>query len=265
MSLAEFDKAMRDILQVPQLFAAKPVLLRAFNAAKAKSKSDSSYGDDYIEKSEYRHLLKYLRIYYEYFVAFQRIDVNGDRRISYKEFERAAPYLQRWGIDTSNLQREWSECDQDGGGQVLFDEFAYWAIKKNLDIEDDDDDDDNTDSDPDYAVDRDISERELKLYAQKQKQKPPLKLKNHDSKIWEELRRKLPWKKTATDKRLRDEQWRILDNNKNGLLSLAEFDKGLRDVLELPVLFKTKPVIIRAFTSAKSKVKSNADAGDDYI
>lgn len=29
----------------------------------------------------------------------------------------------------------------NGGGKVLFDEFANWAIKKNLDLDDDDDDD----------------------------------------------------------------------------------------------------------------------------
>ena len=31
------------------------------------------------------------------------------------------------------------EIDGNKGGFVLFDEFATWAIKKNLDLEDDDD------------------------------------------------------------------------------------------------------------------------------
>lgn len=35
--------------------------------------------------------------------------------------------------------------------------------------------------------------------------------------------------------------------NGNGYLSLAEIDKGIRDVLELPELFQLKPVIIRAY------------------
>ena len=53
--------------------------------------------------------------------------------------------------------------------------------------------------------------------------------------------------------------------NGNGLLSLAEIDKGLRDVIRLPALFKTKPVLMRAFTAAKTKVKSKSIYGDDYI
>jgi len=52
------------------LFKTKPVILRAFNSAKGKVKSANSQGDDYVEKSEYRFLLKYLRQYYEYWVAF---------------------------------------------------------------------------------------------------------------------------------------------------------------------------------------------------
>lgn len=44
------------------------------------------YGDDYITKDEYRFLLKYLRMYYEYWVAFDQIDLDSDGRISYKEF-----------------------------------------------------------------------------------------------------------------------------------------------------------------------------------
>ena len=48
--------------------------------------SKSKHGDDYIEKNEYRYLLKYLRQYYEYWVAFDQIDLNNDRRITYGEF-----------------------------------------------------------------------------------------------------------------------------------------------------------------------------------
>jgi hypothetical protein len=48
-------------------------------------------------------------------------------------------------------------------------------------------------------------------------------------------------------------------------VSLAEVDKGLRDVLNLPVLFDTKPVLIRAFTAAKKKLKSSNEHGDNYV
>jgi hypothetical protein len=35
--------------------------------------------------------------------------------------------------------------------------------------------------------------------------------------------------------------------NGNGYLSLAEVDKGLRDVVKIPTIFDVKPVIMRAF------------------
>ncbi len=115
--------------------------MRAFQTAKTKVKSKSPHGDDYITKGEYRYLLKYLRQYYEYWVAFDKIDTNDDRRVSHTEFVQAKPELEKWGIDMSHPQARWAECDRDGGGFVLFIEFCDWAIKKNLDLEDDDDDD----------------------------------------------------------------------------------------------------------------------------
>lgn len=91
LSLAELDKGVRDIIRIPILFETKPVLMRAFNAAKAKGKAKNQYSDDYIEKSEYRILLKYIRMYYEYWVAFDLIDLDGDKRITFKEFKSATP------------------------------------------------------------------------------------------------------------------------------------------------------------------------------
>lgn len=104
VSLAEFDKAVLSVLNFPKLFQTKSVLIRAFSAAKGRGNSKSRYGEDYIEKGEYRHLLKYIRQYYEYYVAFERVDTDGDKRISKEEFEKAAPYLERWGIDMKNPQ-----------------------------------------------------------------------------------------------------------------------------------------------------------------
>ena len=91
LSLAEVDKGLRDIIRLPALFNAKPVIQRAFTAAKTKVKSKSMYGDDYIQKSEYRFFLKYLRMYYEYWVAFDLIDLDGDKRLTFKEFQIATP------------------------------------------------------------------------------------------------------------------------------------------------------------------------------
>lgn len=137
LSLAEVDKGMKDI-GLPTLFDIKPVLMRAFQAAKSVAPSTSKQDDDYIQKREYRLLLQYLRQYYELWLAFERVDQDGDRRVSFKEFEQAIETMAKWGIDMSDPQAQWKECDADGGGMVLFVEFSDWAIKKGLDLEDDD-------------------------------------------------------------------------------------------------------------------------------
>lgn len=53
--------------------------------------------------------------------------------------------------------------------------------------------------------------------------------------------------------------------NNNGYLSLAELDKAMRDVLNLPALFNLKPVLMRAFQSAKNKIPAKNKHGDDYV
>ena len=129
VSLAEVDKGMRDVVRLPKLFDLKPVLMRAFMAAKTYYKSNSKHGDDYVSKMEFRILLKYLRQYYELWEAFDKIDTSDDRRVSHSEFIAAKPLLERWGINMSNPEAQWRKCDADGGGMVLFIEFADWGIK----------------------------------------------------------------------------------------------------------------------------------------
>jgi len=48
---------------------------------------------------------------------------------------------------------------------------------------------------------------------------------------WEELNEKLPWLKTEEERQKRIQQWALMDMNNNGYMSLAEIDKGMRDVI----------------------------------
>ena len=138
ISLAETDKGMRDVLNLPQLFDLKPVLMRAFQAAKKKLPSKNTYGDDYVSRAEFRYLLMYLRQYYEYWVAFDEIDKDDDRRISYEEFCKAKSTMERWGIK-GDSEALFKEADSDGHGMILFKEFVDWATRKGLDLDTDDD------------------------------------------------------------------------------------------------------------------------------
>jgi Ca2+-binding EF-hand superfamily protein len=140
LSLAEVDKGCRDVLGLYDVFEAKPVIMRAFQAAKGANdkKGKASRGPDYVEKCEFRLLFVYLRQYFEIWQMFDDIDSGDDRRVSIAEFQKAVPLLNSWGADITDAEAEFKKIDKNGGGQVLFDEFAHYALSKNLDLEDDD-------------------------------------------------------------------------------------------------------------------------------
>jgi hypothetical protein len=73
--------------------------------------------------------------------------------------------------------------------------------------------------------------------------------------IWAELADKLPHRKTREDRAKREKLWTYVDINGNGIASLAEVDKAMNDFIRVPSLFALKPVLMRAFNSAKTKGK----------
>ena len=137
LSLAEVDKAVGDAIGDEYLASSKPVIARAFAAAKDMG-SDPHSNSDYVEKSEFRLLLVYLRQFFEMYVAYNRLDASDDRRLSLPEFRKGVGLLAQWGIDIDDdrIDAEFASIDANGGGIVLFDEFCDWAIKKQLDLED---------------------------------------------------------------------------------------------------------------------------------
>ena len=83
---------------------------------------------------------------------------------------------------------------------------------------------------------------------------------------WNELSAKLPTEKTDEQKEKRKELWSGIDENGSGFASLAEIDKGVRDVLGFDDVFDAKPAIMRAFQSAKNYGKESEDSkGAEYI
>ena len=92
-----------------------------------------------MELSEFRTLLLYLRQYLELWVMFDAIDTSKDKRIDEDEFAAAVGLVAEWGLKVTDPAALFKTIDLDGGGIVLFDEFAHWAIKKKLDLKDDDD------------------------------------------------------------------------------------------------------------------------------
>jgi Ca2+-binding EF-hand superfamily protein len=82
---------------------------------------------------------------------------------------------------------------------------------------------------------------------------------------WDVIRKKLPVKRTAEHVERRKKMFNEFDPNGNGYLSLAELDKGIRDVLQLDNVFHCKPAIMRAYQSAKKSGGQRTKYSDDYI
>jgi Ca2+-binding EF-hand superfamily protein len=139
LSLAEIDKGCRDVLGLYDLFEAKKPIMRAYQAAKDvanKDKADTE-GSDYVEKAEFRLLLKYLRDYFMLWMVFKKMDTGSDARIDKEEFVEALPKIKAtYGIDFAEPEEEFAKIDTNSGGQILFDEFAHWALTKILAAED---------------------------------------------------------------------------------------------------------------------------------
>ena len=45
-----------------------------------------------------------------------------------QEFEADIPYIEEWGVKVDDAKAAFESIDLNGGGQILFNEFANWAI-----------------------------------------------------------------------------------------------------------------------------------------
>jgi len=82
---------------------------------------------------------------------------------------------------------------------------------------------------------------------------------------YSKLREILCVEKTPEGIEKRKKMFSGFDPNGNGLLSLAEVDKGIRDVLKLDNVFALKQVIMRAFQAAKDSMPNKGKHSGDYI
>jgi Ca2+-binding EF-hand superfamily protein len=326
LSLAEVDKGLRDILQIDEIFDAKPAIMRAFQAAKNYMPSNAGTpGADYVQRKEFRILLQFLRHYFELWVMFEALDTGEDRRVNFEEFQAAIPKLAEWGVYVAEGEAEdtFNKIDSNDGGQILFAEFCSWAIKHKLDLGEEDNNGDSpelsmtveekikasferydTDGNgvitPDElsslfsALDPDLNENEVKqivavsdankdgvidfkefvdwLFNRKgggkggktaEKARAEEAVNAID---WNHIAEELPYERTPEAKEKRKKLFSLFDPNGNGYLSLAEVDKGIRDILRVDDLFHAKPAIMRAFQAAKNAAPAaEGSPGEDYV
>lgn len=134
LSLAEIDKGIRDVLELPELFDSKPVIIRAYEAARGKIKGKKPYSDDFVTKAEFRYLLIYLKVYYHLWIEFESLDKTGERRISEDEFVGGQDILAKWGLKCDNPKGVFEGLLKKYNAQVhiTFTEFCDWAIPEHL-------------------------------------------------------------------------------------------------------------------------------------
>lgn len=132
-SLAECDAGIKDLLPSCLLFAS-PVILRAFQAANTLSEREGA--GDYLEFSEFRMFLSYLKEYAYLWQLFDQIDSEGekDRRITLQEFIQAhAKLVHDFGLPLGeSADATFASMDKNCGGFILFAEFVDWAVQQKL-------------------------------------------------------------------------------------------------------------------------------------
>jgi Ca2+-binding EF-hand superfamily protein len=211
LSLAELDKG---VLELWPEFNNKPAIMRAYKAADRD-------GEGFVTKGEFEFFLRFLTYYNNLWHDFAAADDSGDRRISREEFVDAAKELH-----VADPNKAFDEMDANHGGFVLFDEFCEWMARNKSDwgmerVE---------------YVDDDHKEEDHKPHVNK-----TAPTKAAEPAPTAALKIAVPPQKECMA------LFHRMDPNGNGMLSLAELDKG---VLELWPEFNNKPAIMRAYKAA---------------
>lgn len=139
VSFKRLSFQLTNYLELPEVVRQKEPMKLAFEAACDKySKYGLKKEDGLIEWMEFRIFLVYLRQYFEYWAMFESIDVSGDKKITVAEFKKALPLMENWGIKIKDPESEFKSIDSNKSGDITFDEFCTYAIRKSLELDQDD-------------------------------------------------------------------------------------------------------------------------------
>jgi hypothetical protein len=138
LSLAEIDKGLRDVLEMPELFDTKPVIMRAYQASLKKVKSTNPLTEGLVSRGAFKFTLIYLRFYYELWESFEKIDTGADgqdRRISEAEFVKGADILiNDWKLKIDDPSAKFKQILQHYGAEanITFTQFCEFVIGERL-------------------------------------------------------------------------------------------------------------------------------------
>jgi hypothetical protein len=131
LSLAEVDKGLRDVLQLgDNLFRAKKAIIRAFTKAKGAVPKKRTYSADYVDRCEFRLLLKYLWEYFLLYNAFMALEEDGDLRLSKEEFVANKHLIEGIIGPVTDVDNDWKKMKPGPNGHVLFENFCNWALDR---------------------------------------------------------------------------------------------------------------------------------------
>ena len=139
LSLVEVEEGLIEQFQLDgsSEFATKgckPAIVQAFQAAKGINGSSDSQRSDNVTRSQFRMILVHIQRYFELRAVFDEVYTGEDRSLNEEEFTQAIPKLEGWGVTLSDSSDEFKKFDSSGSGQVPFDEFAAWALKRSLEV-----------------------------------------------------------------------------------------------------------------------------------
>jgi len=244
VSLAEIDKWISEHFLIANH---KPALMRAYKA------SSKVHGDDYVHKSEFPILLRNVIWFNKLWKVFEDLDESMDRRLSFSEFRHGLSHL---GMpEQSDAHTIFTQLDTNHGGVVLFDEFCKWVAATQCPV------DASVYDASTLSPSASRTPAEFAHFVQPQKnlqsgtgggrkaQEAHLSaLDEAEVKVHEMIR----------DKKKLQSFWRSMDMNANGIVSLAEIDRGISEAY--PVL-DNKPALMRAYHASSRR----GDRGDGFV
>jgi len=255
LSLAEIDLGILEYLG-SEFHLMKPAIRMAYKSSKGVDPRDNME-DSFVEYPEFRILMVNIRRYIELFAAFEAVDDGDDNRINLKEFESSIGMLKEWGITVDDAEATFNSIDTNGGGQVLFNEFAGWAITNGLDYDDD------LDAGNLEAVKTDVSNVQVEEYDAYEAPVETKTAKKYEKVELDEIAGKLPVGRSNEDAVKRKNMFDTMDKSGNGQLSLAEIDLGILEFLgsEFHIM---KPAIRMAYKSSKD-VDPRENMEDSFV
>lgn len=276
LSLAEVDRGLKRVLQLGGVSQCTPAVHRAFHAARDSVKPVADFSNRYIDRNEFRFLLVYLRYYLELWEFFDMIDTSDDRRVRLREFQAALPFFRRWGLRVAeNWEKDpravFRQIDRNGGGAVLFDEFADFCLRHGVQQAASEDDD----ADDRHEAFEALQNKRPNLYGNAGTGHSPAKTAPSKAVSsapqlrplvdMELLNKQLPIGRDQSSKSDRNKLFSRFDPNGNGVLSLAEVDRGIKRVLHFAGASECTPAIERAFHAARDIAPPVASFSNDYI